>query len=151
MALFSLFALMDTADRYNAAMKRLMRMRKDMLYRGFGVTPPQDPESADYYQLIDVEGFVRSRYGDDFLQWLLARLQPNEALFRMAEEAGVVVLPAAGFGASHPSFRVSLANLTEVEYDKIGTAILKIGEEYFAEYQAAVGEKGAAAAKPSRR
>lgn len=136
MVFFSLFALMDTGDRYKTAIQALLRHRRNMLYRGMGVAPEDIPNGANYYEVLDVEGLLRERYGDEFSAWLLGRLQPNEALFRLAEESGVVVLPAKGFGASHPSFRVSLANLTEVEYARIGQAAHKLGQEYFAEFQA---------------
>ncbi len=135
MALFSIFSMMDIYDQYKQAMKRLIRTRTDMLYHGFGGTPPEDVNEVDYYQLLDVEEIYRKEYGDAFVEWYLKALQPNEALFRLAREAGVVLLPAQGFGATHPSFRVSLANLGEVDYEQIGKAIHDIGEEYYAEYE----------------
>ncbi len=134
MVMFALFSLMDHADAYKAAMKRLIRKRNDMLYHGFCSQAPQDETMVDYYQLLDVESIYRESYGDEFVQWYLQTLKPNQALFRLAHEAGVVLLPAQGFGATHPSFRVSLANLKEVEYRKIGEAVYRIGEEYYAEF-----------------
>ncbi len=135
MVLFSLFSLMDFTDSYKDAMKRLIRKRNDMLYKGFGGTVPNDPNAVDYYQLINMEQIYRDCYGDKFVEWYLKTLQPNEALFRLASEAGVVLLPAQGFGTTHPSFRVSLANLKEIDYVKIGQAIHRIGEEYFEQFQ----------------
>ncbi len=135
MVLFSLFSLMDIADNYKAAMKRLIRRRNDMLFHGFGGEPPKDPDAVDYYQLLDVEEIYRKFYGDDFVHWFMTALQPNEALFRLANESGVVLLPSEGFGTIHPSFRVSLANLTEVEYRKIGEAVYTIGCEYYEEFK----------------
>ena len=44
-------------------------------------------------------------------------------LFRLADEGGVVLLPGKGFGTLHPSARVSLANLNEVDYTRIGRVI----------------------------
>ena len=142
MAFFSLFSLMDIADSYKSAMKRLIRRRKEMLYQQFPVKPEHDPNSVDYYQLLDATGIGGQLYGKEFVDWLMKRLQPNEALFRLAEETGVVLLPSKGLGTSEPSFRVSLANLTEVEYSKIGESVHKIGAEYYAEYQKAKGGKG---------
>ena len=140
MAMFSLFAMMDHADTYKAAMKRLIRRRNEMLYHGFGWTPPVDENEVAYYQMIDVEEIYRKSYGDEFVEWYLKSLQPNEALFRLAEESGVVLLPAEGFGTSEPSFRVSLANLTEVEYRKIGEAIFNLGCEYHEEFRKSKGK-----------
>ena len=135
MVLFSLFALIDIADNYKQAMKRLIRMRTAKLYAGFGERPEVDGDSVEYYQLLDVGEIYRKAYGDEFLDWYLKCLQPNEALFRLAEESGVVLLPANGFGTTEPAFRVSLANLTEVEYTRIGQAIRKLGEEYYQEFK----------------
>ena len=140
MALFSLFSLMDRSDSYKAAMKRLIRQRNERLYKGFCGQPPQDPEEVDYYQLLDVEKIYRKAYGEEFVQWYLKSLQPNEALFRLADESGVVLLPADGFGTCTPAFRVSLANLTEVEYTKIGQAVNKLGKEYYEEFKKSGGK-----------
>jgi hypothetical protein len=60
-----------------------------------------------------------------------------EILFRLAEEGGVVLLPGRGFGTPHPSARVSLANLDEVDYARIGRIIRAIMQEYANEYQTA--------------
>ncbi len=135
MVLFSLFSLMDQADRYKDAMKRLVRGRKLALYQELGVCPEKDENSVDYYQLLDVETIGFETYGRPFVDWLLKTLQPNEFLFKLAKEAGVVLLPAKGFGTSHPSVRVSLANLNEADYVKIGKAIHKLATEYYAQYQ----------------
>lgn len=94
----------------------------------------------EYYQLLDVEAIYRKSYGEEFVQWYVKSLQPNEALFRLAQESGVVLLPAEGFGTCQPSFRVSLANLTEVEYRKIGRAVYKLGQEYYEEFKKAGGK-----------
>ena len=135
MALFSLFALIDISDNYKKAMKRLIRMRTDKLYAGFGEKPEQDTNAVEYYQLLDVGEIYQKCYGDEFVDWYLKSLKPNEALFRLAQESGVVLLPANGFGTCEPAFRVSLANLTELEYTRIGQAIHTLGEEYYAEFK----------------
>ncbi|MCC8180920.1 MAG: bifunctional aspartate transaminase/aspartate 4-decarboxylase, partial [Planctomycetes bacterium] len=101
MVLFSIFAMMDIHDSYKVAMKRLIRKRNDMLYRGFGGRPPQDEDAVDYYQLLDVGEIYRETYGDEFADWYLKALEPNAALFRLAGESGVVLLPAEGFGTTH--------------------------------------------------
>ncbi|MCD7895621.1 MAG: bifunctional aspartate transaminase/aspartate 4-decarboxylase [Planctomycetaceae bacterium] len=134
MVMFALFSLMDQPDAYKAAMKRLIHSRNEKLYNGFCGTPPFDEDSVDYYQLLDVEEIYRKEYGEEFAQWYVKSLKPNQALFRLADEAGVVLLPAEGFGTTRPAFRVSLANLTEVEYRKIGQAIDTIGREYYEEF-----------------
>ena len=50
-------------------------------------------------------------------------------LFRLADETGVVLLPGNGFEVVDTSARVSLANLTEVEYAAIGKFTRQILDE----------------------
>jgi len=143
MVLFSLFSLMDTPDAYKQAMKRLIRHRKAALYREIGIAPgnDDDPNAVDYYTLLDIEQLGGRAVGPEFVKWVLSSAEPMELLFRLAEEAGVVLLPGRGFGTRHPSGRVSLANLNESDYVKIGRSIRKLFEEYVDRYNAATGSK----------
>jgi aspartate 4-decarboxylase len=147
MSLFSLFSLMDEAGSYKAEMKRIVLRRKEALYRELGLPMPYDANSVRYYHLLDLESLAAQMHGDDFSKWLLKRLKPNEALFRLAEETGVILLPGRGFGAAHPSGRVSLANLNEYDYANIGRAIRKMASEYFVLFEQ---EKGGGKAKAAR-
>lgn len=131
MALFSLFALMDEPRAYKAAMKRVIRRRKQTMYREMGIIPRFDENSVEYYQLLDLETMGREKYGQEFVDWLLKTLKPNQALFELAADAGVVLLPGKGFGTSHPSVRVSLANLIEADYAKIGRAVREFSDRYY--------------------
>lgn len=141
MVLFSLFSLMDTAESYKKTMKRLIRSRKAALYRGMGAPLAEvDENVVDYYTLLDVEQMSRE-VGPEFVKWLLESIQPHELLFRLAEEAGVVLLPGGGFGTRHPSGRVSLANLNEEDYVKIGRSVRKLRDEYLERYREAGGGK----------
>jgi aspartate 4-decarboxylase len=137
MALFALFALMDEDDAYKHAMKRTIRRRHQALYRALGFEVPDDPNAVDYYTILDLEVLGTQRYGHDFVDWLLRNKNPLEILFRLADESGVVLLPGKGFGTPHPSARVSLANLNEDDYAKIGRIIRSIMDEYADEYQRA--------------
>jgi aspartate 4-decarboxylase len=142
MVLFSLFSLMDTPDAYKQAMKRLIRKRKAALFREIGIAPEEgDPNVVDYYTLLDIEQLGGKAIGPDFVKWVLSSQEPVELLFRLAEEAGVVLLPGRGFGTRHPSGRVSLANLNESDYVKIGRSIRKLFEEYMEKYNQATGNK----------
>ncbi|CAG2154836.1 Bifunctional aspartate aminotransferase and L-aspartate beta-decarboxylase [Cupriavidus campinensis] len=143
MVLFSLFSLMDTPDAYKQAMKRLIRNRKAALFREIGIAPENadDPNAVDYYTLLDIEQLGGKAIGPEFVKWVLDSAEPVELLFRLAEEAGVVLLPGRGFGTRHPSGRVSLANLNESDYVKIGRSIRKLFEEYVKRYNEATGNK----------
>lgn len=134
MALFALFALMDEPGAYKSAAKRILRRRQSALYHEVGIAGPQDPNGTDYYTLLDLEGIATELHGPAFAAWMLARKEPLEMLFRLADEGGVVLLPGDGFGAIRPSARASLANLNESDYVKIGKVIRSLADEYHAEF-----------------
>ena len=136
MTLFSLFALMDTADAYKAEMKRLVRNRLDTLYRSMGVVHELDMDSAGYYAELTLDGIAKQLYSKEFEDWLLDNIKPGEVLYRVADEAGVVLMPGRGFGDQAPSARVSLANLNESDYAAIGKAVRKLLDDYYDRYQA---------------
>jgi aspartate 4-decarboxylase len=137
MVLFSLFSLMDDGETYKKSMKRILLRRKEALYRELGLPMPQDPNSVNYYHLLDLESIATRLYGAGFGAWMVNRLKPNELLFRLAAETGVVLLPGHGFGTPHPSARVSLANLNDDDYAAIGRAIRKLAAEFHTEFLAA--------------
>ncbi len=147
MALFSLFALMDEADAYKKAMKRLIRGRHAALYRELGIAVPPDPNGTDYYTLLDLEGITTKLYGAEFAAWMMARKDPLEMLFRLADEGGVVLLPGKGFGTLHPSARASLANLNVYDYATMGRVIRKLADEYHDEYVAGLAPAPAMGAR----
>lgn len=93
-ALFSLFALMDEADTYKKAIKRVIRRRETALYRELGLSTVQDPNGTDYYTLLDLEAIATELHGRKFALWMLAKKEPLKMLFRLADEGGVVLLPA---------------------------------------------------------
>ncbi|MGF6300155.1 aspartate 4-decarboxylase [Paraburkholderia sp. WC7.3d] len=146
MVLFSLFSLMDTPDAYKKALKRLIRARKRALYQEIGIPfKDDDPNQVDYYSILDLHFLGGRTYGNEFVQWLEQNTKPSELLFRLASETRVVVLPGLGFGTQHRSGRISLANLNESDYRKIGRAVRALMDDYVERYNAATGknlEKG---------
>ncbi|AEK59981.1 bifunctional aspartate transaminase/aspartate 4-decarboxylase [Collimonas fungivorans] len=147
MTLFSLYSLLDEPQNYKKSMKRIVLRRKEALYRALGLPLPVDADSVSYYHLLDMETLATEMYGADFAKWMVKRLKPNEALFRLAEETGVILLPGRGFGTAHASARVSLANLNEYDYTNIGTAIRKLALEFHALFEKGAGSGKAAAGK----
>jgi len=152
MVMFSLFCLMDEPQAYKKSMKRIVHRRKEALYRELGLPLKTDPDSVSYYHLLDLRDIAAQMHGERFGEWILTKLQPNEALFRIAEETSIVLLPGRGFGGTHASGRVSLANLNEYDYANIGRSLRKLASEYFALFEK---EKGGAPAtggkKPVKR
>jgi aspartate 4-decarboxylase len=151
MTLFSLFSLMDEEQKYKQAMKHIVLRRKQALYRELGLPMVHDANSVRYYHLLDMESLAAQMHGEEFSQWLLKKLKPNEALFRLAEETGVILLPGRGFGTTHPSGRVSLANLNEYDYANIGRAIRGMASEFFAIFEKEKGGKGDKGDKKSKK
>jgi aspartate 4-decarboxylase len=140
MVLFSLFALMDTPDPYKNALKRLIRSRKQALYREIGISfDDDDVNQVDYYTIIDLEYLGERAFGRKFVDWLFKNTEPSELLFRLARDARVVLLPGRGFGTQHPSGRVSLANLNESDYVLIGRAMRTLLEEYVERFNKETG------------
>jgi aspartate 4-decarboxylase len=134
MAFFCLVSLMDETDAYRNAIKRVIHRRHAALYQELGLPVANDPNGTGYYALLDLEQMATEMHGAPFAKWILAKKEPLEMLFRLAGEGGVVLLPGEGFGALHPSARVSLANLNEHDYARIGHIIRKLADEYYAEF-----------------
>jgi aspartate 4-decarboxylase len=141
MVLFALFNMMDSRQSYKKAVKSVVRERDATLYRQLGVEIPQDPNSVNYYTLVNLEKTARTLYGDEFAEWIMKNKNPTELLFRVADETGVVLLPGSGFGVQHPSARASLANLNEFQYAAIGTSLRKFAEEAYEEFKKANKKK----------
>ncbi len=146
MALFALFGLIDEAGGYKSALQRLIRARHRTLYEALGIDLAQDPNAVDYYAVLDLEILGTQVYGRGFVDWLLATRNPLEILLRLADEAGIVLLPGRGFGTPHPSARVSLANLDDEDYARLGRIVRSLMAEYFAAYAAAASPDGLSAA-----
>ena len=140
MVLFAISALMDESDYYKQAVKSTIRRRYRTLHQELGVAPPEDQNAVNFYAILDLEVLGTRQYGRGFVDWLLHNKNPLEILFRLADEGGVVLLPGKGFGTPHPSARISLANLDEEDYARIGRIIRKIMQEYADEYRRACAQ-----------
>ncbi|TWA58553.1 aspartate 4-decarboxylase [Azospirillum baldaniorum] len=135
MVLFSLFALMDEQDGYKAELKKVIRRREAALYRELGLPTLSDPNAVDYYTLLDLEDIALKLYGPDYAAWVKANFVPNDMLFRIAAETGIVLLPGKGFGTQQPAARVSLANLNEYEYAAIGRSLRGMADQSYEEFK----------------
>jgi aspartate 4-decarboxylase len=135
MTLFALAGLLDEDESYKGAAKRLIRRRHGLLFQALGVSPQITESDVDYYTLLDLEVIGRQLYGAKFAAWLLKREISIEFLFRLARETSVVLLPGKGFEDTHPSARVSLANLRENDYIAIGKCTRKVLDEYYQEWK----------------
>jgi len=136
MALFSLFALLDTEDSYKTLCSLIVRRRLKALFDGIGLAPPVDENRASYYAELDLMVWAQQLYGPEFVEFLRTHYECTDVLFRLAETSGIVLMPGGGFGGPEWSVRVSLANLPEDTYPKIGELLKAAAEGYVAEWKA---------------
>jgi aspartate 4-decarboxylase len=130
MTLFSLFALIDTKDSYKATCQAIVQRRLTALYRGAGVPVPVNQNFSAYYIMFDVMLWAKMRHGEDFSAFLEKNYDPFDLIFRMAEKHGVVLMDGGGFGGPKWSFRISLANLADEIYEKIGDFMMDCAQDY---------------------
>lgn len=138
MTLFALSSMIDDANVYRKAAKSLIHQRYELLLHS--ISPELkleiDPENlVGYYAFLDLPALARSLHDDKFADFIVKSYSGAEFLKRLAKETGVVLLPGKGFGALRPTARVSLANLKEHDYKKIGESIFKILAELKEQYK----------------
>jgi aspartate 4-decarboxylase len=137
MGFFALSHLMDLKDSYKHLTMKIVRARRDALWRGLGIPmPPEDPMRAWYYVELDFMVWAKITYGDAFCKYMMANYEPVDFLFRLAEKSGVVLMDGGGFGGPPWSIRVSLANLDDGDYAKIGKHMVEAATEYVEAWKA---------------
>jgi len=136
MVLFSLFALLPEGRAYKARVQGIVRRRLDLLLEGCGMKIADDPQRAGYYVELDLLAEAERVAGPDFAEYLRTTYEPTDPLFRLAEQTGVVLLNGGGFEGPEWSVRVSLANLDDLDYLKIGHHLKEIFYAYYAEWEA---------------
>ncbi|PYU18281.1 MAG: aspartate 4-decarboxylase [Acidobacteria bacterium] len=120
MTLFSLFALSDKKDRYKKLTKEIVQRRLKALWDGMNLPLPPDPLRADYYATLDIMVWAEKTHGPRFVEFLKNNYHPFDILFALAEKFSTVLLNGSGFAGPDWSVRVSLANLPDEAYGKIG-------------------------------
>jgi aspartate 4-decarboxylase len=136
MGLFSLFALLDTANSYKSLCQLIVRRRYKALWDGLELTPPSDEDRAFYYAELDLMVWAEKFYGREFMKFLRKNYECTDVLFRLAEKSGIVLMHGGGFGGPDWSVRVSLANLPEDTYPKIGKYLREAAAGYVEEWKA---------------
>ena len=130
MSLLAIFSLLDKEDSYKTKMQEIIHRRLHALWDNTGFTLVEDPLRAGYYSEIDMLVWAKKFYGDDFVAYLQKTYNPLDVVFRLANETSLVLLNGGGFAGPKWSVRVSLANLNEADYVKIGQSIKRVLEEY---------------------
>lgn len=139
MAFFSLFALLDKENRYKQLTMDICRHRKELLFQGLGLSVDNDPLNANYYTQFDLIKWARKNYNDQFAMYLEENYKPVDILLRLAEESSIVLLSGSGFQGPEWSIRISLANLNDEAYSKIGKVLRKILQDYTDEWEDSQG------------
>ncbi|CAM5374943.1 Bifunctional aspartate aminotransferase and L-aspartate beta-decarboxylase [Streptomyces alboniger] len=98
-----------------------------------------DPHRAAYYVELDLLAEAERVHGKDFADYLRRTYEPVDPLFRLAEQTSVVLLNGGGFDGPEWSVRVSLANLDDLDYLKIGHHLRRVFDDYAEEWRAAAG------------
>ena len=130
MAFFSLFAIVDKDDRYKKLTNDICRRRKKLLFEGLGIEIKEDPYDAAYYTQFDLLEWANRNYNDEFAGYLQQNYKPVDILIQLAEQSSIVLLDGGGFNAPEWSIRISLANLRDELYSKIGENLLNVLETY---------------------
>ncbi len=126
MTLFSLFALLDKDDRYKKLTKEIVQRRLKALWAGLNLPLPPDPMRADYYATLDIMVWAEKTHGSGFVEFLKKNYHPFDVLFALAEKFSTVLLNGSGFAGPDWSVRVSLANLPDEAYSKIGEQLTTV-------------------------
>ena len=130
MALFSAFAYLHS-EELQPKLISMIEHRLDNLWSPTGFKLQPDPYRAGYYSEIDMMVWSKKFYGEEFADYLKSNYEPLDFVIRLANETAIVLLNGDGFDGPEWSVRVSLANLDDSAYLKIGTAIRHILDDYY--------------------
>jgi aspartate 4-decarboxylase len=135
MAIFSIFALLDKENEYKQKTMDILHRRMTLLYEGLELPKKHLPNDADYYTEIDLEIWCNHHYEEGFTEYLQENYKPVDILYRLAEKSSIVLLNGEGFLAPTWSVRVSLANLNDESYSRIGQELKNTLDDYVAEWK----------------
>ena len=143
MTLFSLVELADREQSYRTACNALLHRRVMAMLDGLGLDVIPGPLFDNYYGLIDLEFWLRTKLGEDVARFIRQNVHPLDIVFRLARDHGIVLLNGGGFHAPDWSVRISFANLDDAVYGDIGHALRAVTDDYVRAYHAARRDDGA--------
>jgi len=135
MTLFSLFCLTDKKNNYKKQAQAITARRFKTLYDAVGIDHPYNANETHYYTTIDIPSLAEKRYSKTFREYLLSNYEPIDFVVRLAEEKSVVLMDGGGFYAPNMSVRISLANLPDEAYIRIGKVISELLAEYYNRFE----------------
>ncbi|MGW9435301.1 bifunctional aspartate transaminase/aspartate 4-decarboxylase [Streptomyces sp. NPDC055607] len=136
MVLFSLFDMLEEGRAYKERIRGIVNQRLELLLEGARMKISEDPQRAAYYIELDLLAEAERVHGKPFADFLEKNYEPVDPLFRLAQQTGVVLLNGGGFDGPEWSVRVSLANLDDLDYLKIGHHLRAIFDAYAEEWRA---------------
>ncbi|MEW1903001.1 bifunctional aspartate transaminase/aspartate 4-decarboxylase [Streptomyces sp. NPDC086147] len=136
MVLFSLFDMLEEGQAYKERIRGIVNRRLGLLLEGARMKISEDPARAAYYIELDLLAEAERVHGKPFADFLEKTYEPVDPLFRLARQTGVVLLNGGGFDGPEWSVRVSLANLDDLDYLKIGHELRSIFDAYAEEWRA---------------
>lgn len=74
--------------------------------------------------------WATKNYNNEFADYLQSNYKPVDILIHLAEQSSIVLLYGSGFSVPEWSIRISLANLNDESYSKIGEKLYDVIEEY---------------------
>ncbi|MEV5608491.1 bifunctional aspartate transaminase/aspartate 4-decarboxylase [Streptomyces sp. NPDC052225] len=135
LAVFSLFDMLEEGQEYKRRIRAIVQQRLQLLLEGSQMKIAEDAHRAGYYIELDLLAQAQLEHGEEFAAYLQKTYEPIDPLFRLAQQTGVVLLNGGGFEGPEWSVRVSLANLDDLDYLKIGHHLRAIFNDYAEEWR----------------
>ncbi|MGY0024218.1 bifunctional aspartate transaminase/aspartate 4-decarboxylase [Streptomyces sp. cg35] len=139
LGLFSLFDMLEEGQAYKLRIRSIVQQRLQLLLEGAQMKISDDAHRAGYYIELDLMAQAQLEHGEEFASYLEQTYEPIDPLFRLAQQTGVVLLNGGGFEGPEWSVRVSLANLDDLDYLKIGHHLRAIFNDYAEEWRTSKG------------
>lgn len=121
--LFFYYQLSDRTHHYQDEIRNELKRRITTLYSELKTDPDITPEATNYYSMLNIPQIAENLFGKEAREHIVSKYEYLEFLFHLARVYHVVLLPGSGFGSSPWYIRISLANLTNEDYQTIGVAL----------------------------
>lgn len=130
MAFFSLFAVLDFENNYKKLTINICKKRQSLLFEGLGIDITENIYDACYYTDINIIDLCTKKYNKEFANYIEKNIKPFDVLYELASNYSIILLSGSGFAGCEWSVRVSLANLDNECYLKIGQSLSNLIDKY---------------------
>ena len=122
LSMFIFSDMIDTKRVYKKEVQSILVKRLKLLYGELEYMPDINPESTDYYSLINIPLITEKLFGKEARK-KIETTHYLKFLFHIAKKYKTVLLPGIGFDAGKRYYRISLANLKTEDYTVISKNI----------------------------